>query len=351
MDSDLWRVIKNRKQPSLSRTVQRLCFKILKALEYMHGLGYSHHDLKPENLLLEGNNIKISDFGLANNLKEKMEKNEPLDPHVATIAYKVPKLLLKSSCYDFAIDMWSLGVIIAQFHGLEPIFGSRSDWRNQIYNICSVIGCPNEKTWPEGLKLAESLDYQFPKEFDGENCRKNLRRLMSTASEEVIDLVKHLCSWDPKRRPTIKQALSHPFFQSCNNTMNPKFFRYQTNSVLSQNVVFYGFDVFNSEKEERSIQGCVGRISRNSKEKGSARISIEKGSSRSTWQEAGAWCRRSDKMFAEGRLGRWDLQRLRASGRCPRAGGRHRGRASSGGHARRPAGVGTSTTAHAAVGL
>ncbi|GLJ09864.1 hypothetical protein SUGI_0117210 [Cryptomeria japonica] len=253
MDSDLWRIIKNRKEPSLSRTVQRLCFKILKALEYMHGLGYCHRDLKPENLLLKGNNIKISDFGLAINLKEKMEKNEPLDPNVATIAYKAPELLLKSSSYDFAIDMWSLGVIIAQFYGLEPIFGSRSDWRNQIYNICSVIGCPNEKTWPEGLKLAESLDYQFPKEFDGENCRKNLRRLMLTASEEVIDLVKHLCSWDPKRRPT-------------------------TNSVLSRNVVFYGSEVFNSEKEEISIQGCVGRISRNSKEMGSARISTEKGS-------------------------------------------------------------------------
>ncbi|XP_059069197.1 cyclin-dependent kinase F-4-like [Cryptomeria japonica] len=280
--------IKNRKEPSLSKTVQRLCFKILKALEYMHGLGYCHRDLKPENILLKGNNIKISDFGIAINLKEKMEKNEPLDPNVATIAYKLLELLLKSSCYDFAIDMWSLGVIIAQFHGLEPIFGSRSDWRNQIYNICSVIGCPNEKTWPKGLKLAESLDYQFPKEFDGENYRKNLHRVMLTASEEVIDLVKHLCSWDPKRRPTIKQALSHSFFQSCNNTMNPNFFEYQTNSVLSRNVVFYGSEVFNSEKEERRIQGCVGRISRNSKEKGSARISIEKGlgiiSDRRAWR-------------------------------------------------------------------
>ncbi|XP_059069190.1 cyclin-dependent kinase F-4-like [Cryptomeria japonica] len=77
MDFDLWRIIKNRKEPSLSRTVQRLCFKILKALEYMHGLGYSHHDLKPENILLKENNIKISDFELAINLKRKWKRMSP----------------------------------------------------------------------------------------------------------------------------------------------------------------------------------------------------------------------------------------------------------------------------------
>lgn len=40
------------------------------ALKYLHDLGYVYRDLKPENILFETDGyIKISDYGLAKNLK------------------------------------------------------------------------------------------------------------------------------------------------------------------------------------------------------------------------------------------------------------------------------------------
>jgi male germ cell-associated kinase len=33
---------------------------------------------------------------------------------------------------------------------------------DQLYKICSVLGTPNQHTWPEGLQLAASIRFQFP---------------------------------------------------------------------------------------------------------------------------------------------------------------------------------------------
>ena len=44
---------------------QRSRFQVLHGLAYMHKHGFFHRDMKPENLLLVGDIVKIADFGLA----------------------------------------------------------------------------------------------------------------------------------------------------------------------------------------------------------------------------------------------------------------------------------------------
>jgi protein kinase len=39
--------------------------------------------------------------------------------------------------------------------------------------------------------------------------------LIPSASEDAVNFITSLCSWDPSKRPTALEALSHPFFQSC----------------------------------------------------------------------------------------------------------------------------------------
>jgi protein kinase len=81
---------------------------------------------------------------------------------------------------------------------------------DEIYKICSVIGTPTEETWLEGLNLANTINYQFP-QLPG----VPLSSLMPSASEDAINLIERLCSWDPSSRPTAAEVLQHPFFQSC----------------------------------------------------------------------------------------------------------------------------------------
>jgi hypothetical protein len=55
---------------------------------------------------------------------------------------------------------------------------------DEMYKICSVIGTPDRDTWPDGLRLAESLNFQFPV------CeRANLFQLIPSASEEAVNLI------------------------------------------------------------------------------------------------------------------------------------------------------------------
>jgi hypothetical protein len=55
---------------------------------------------------------------------------------------------------------------------------------DEMYKICSVIGTPDRETWPDGLRLAESLNFQFPV------CEKaNLFQLIPSASEEAVNLI------------------------------------------------------------------------------------------------------------------------------------------------------------------
>lgn len=55
---------------------------------------------------------------------------------------------------------------------------------DEMYKICSVIGTPDRDTWPDGLRLAESLNFQFPV------CeRANLFQLIPSASEDAVNLI------------------------------------------------------------------------------------------------------------------------------------------------------------------
>ena len=71
------------------------------------------------------------------------------------------------------------------------------------------MGSPTWNSWAEGLKLANAINYQFP-----QFSSIHLSVLIPSTSEDAINLITSLCSWDPYKRPTALEALQHPFFQS-----------------------------------------------------------------------------------------------------------------------------------------
>jgi male germ cell-associated kinase len=106
--------------------------------------------------------------------------------------------------------MWAMGAIMSELLTLRPLFPGSSE-ADEIYKICSVIGSPTESIWAEGLELASVINYQFP-----QVAGVHLSVLMPSASDDAIDLITSLCSWDPCKRPTASEALQHPFFQVMN---------------------------------------------------------------------------------------------------------------------------------------
>ncbi|EFJ11811.1 hypothetical protein SELMODRAFT_125712 [Selaginella moellendorffii] len=209
MECNLYQMMKDRQKLFPEAKIRNWCFQVLQGLAYMHREGYFHRDLKPENLLVTVDVIKIADFGLAREVRSR----PPYTNYVSTRWYRAPEVLLQSSLYNSAVDMWAMGAIMAELFNLRPIFPGASE-ADEIYKICSVLGNPSQATWPDGMKLAKCMNFRFP-----QFVPANLSALVPSASAEAIDLMKAMFAWDPLKRPTPSQALQHPFFQVCSLSM------------------------------------------------------------------------------------------------------------------------------------
>jgi len=80
------------------------------ALEYMHAQGMVHCDIKPSNILLDGNDVYLADFGIAVQQEEEaMSCDEPI---MGTLTYMAPEI------YEGEIsrrsDIYSLGIVLYQ---------------------------------------------------------------------------------------------------------------------------------------------------------------------------------------------------------------------------------------------
>ena len=75
-----------------------------------------HRDIKPENILLDEDfNIKLTDFGLAKEMKE----GQRLYECAGTPGYLAPEVLEAGMCeqnecpgYSFEVDAWACGVVM-----------------------------------------------------------------------------------------------------------------------------------------------------------------------------------------------------------------------------------------------
>ena len=70
-----------------------------------------HRDIKPYNVLINPNNktLKVIDLGLSEYYIPGKESND----HVASLYYKAPELLFGNPHYDYRVDCWAAGMIMA----------------------------------------------------------------------------------------------------------------------------------------------------------------------------------------------------------------------------------------------
>ncbi|KAF3857969.1 hypothetical protein F7725_011170 [Dissostichus mawsoni] len=199
MKENLYQLMKERNKLFPESLVRNMTFQILQGLSFIHKHGYFHRDMKPENLLCMGPElVKIADFGLAREIRSQ--------PPYTDYVYRAPEVLLKSNCYSSPIDIWAVGCIMAELYTLRPLFPGNSEV-DEIFKICQVLGTLKKPDWPEGVKLATSMNFRFPK------CvPTSLRSLIPNASSEAITLMRDMLQWDPEKRPSAVQALRYPYF-------------------------------------------------------------------------------------------------------------------------------------------
>nr|XP_024363927.1 cyclin-dependent kinase G-2-like [Physcomitrium patens] len=212
MEHDLKGLMETMKQPFSQSEVKCLMLQLFDGIKYLHDNWVLHRDLKTSNLLLNNRGeLKICDFGLARQYGDPLKE---YTHEVVTLWYRAPELLLGARKYSTAIDMWSLGCIMAEFLAKEPLFPGKSPI-DEIDKIFKTLGTPNEKIWPDFVKLP-GVRCNFTKQPYNKLREKFPATSFSgrpTLSEKGFDLLNRLLTYDPSKRITAEEALKHDWFR------------------------------------------------------------------------------------------------------------------------------------------
>lgn len=211
MEHDLKELMQVMKQPFSTSEVKCLMLQLLEGVKYLHDNWVLHRDLKTSNLLLNNQGeLKICDFGMSR------QYGRPLKPYtslVVTLWYRAPELLLGAKQYSTAIDMWSVGCIMAELLGKEPLFKGKGEI-DQLAKIFRMLGTPSETIWP-GFSNLPGAKANFVKQ-PYNLLRKKFPATYFTGSPVLsdlgFDLLNKLLTYDPQKRITADAALNHPWF-------------------------------------------------------------------------------------------------------------------------------------------
>ncbi|KAF8448677.1 kinase-like domain-containing protein [Boletus edulis BED1] len=214
MEADLHAIIRSG-QPLTDAHFQSFLYQTLCGLKYIHSANVLHRDLKPGNLLVNADcELKICDFGLARGYTpgggtSKSAGNQGfMTEYVATRWYRAPEIMLSFANYTTAIDVWSVGCILAELLGGKPIYKGR-DYVDQLNQILHYLGTPSEDTLRRvGSPRAQDYIRSLPIK-----PRVPFATLYPHANPLAIDLLSQLLCFDPAKRISCEQALNHPYLQ------------------------------------------------------------------------------------------------------------------------------------------
>ncbi|XAR54086.1 Non-specific serine/threonine protein kinase [Bertholletia excelsa] len=193
-------------QPMPIIYVQLYTYQIFRALNYMHNvIGVCHRDIKPQNLLVNSHThqLKLCDFGSA----KMLVPGEPNISYICSRYYRAPELIFGASEYTTAIDMWSVGCVLAELLLGQPLFPGESGV-DQLVEIIKILGTPTR----EEIKCMNPnyTEFKFP-QIKAHPWHKVFRRRLPP---EAVDLVSRLLQYSPKLRCTALEACAHPFFDA-----------------------------------------------------------------------------------------------------------------------------------------
>merc|ERR1711912_22877 len=165
---------------------------IAKALYHLHKeVGIAHRDLKPENILLtkdfepgKSGMIKLTDFGFAKEAKAA-NNTKQLATACYTPYYVAPEVF-GNERYDFACDIWSLGVI--------------------LYIL--LVGYPPFYSFSGQNTLTPSMKRNI-KEANFDTNTTEFQNI----SKNAIDLIHKMLRAKPAERITIEEVMDHPWIK------------------------------------------------------------------------------------------------------------------------------------------
>lgn len=186
--------------------------ELLKALDWTHSRGLFHRDLKPHNIMInhKARQLRLIDWGLAEFYHPLQEYNV----RVASRHYKGPELLVDDKIYDYSLDMWSLGCVLAGMTFKREPFFCGADNEDQLVKIAKVLGSEMLDEYLDTYDLdlepeLATLVARHPRQkWTAFKKKENEERV----TPEGLDLIDKMLRYDPAARILPKEAMTHKFF-------------------------------------------------------------------------------------------------------------------------------------------
>uniref|UniRef100_A0A8D2HJV2 MOK protein kinase n=1 Tax=Urocitellus parryii TaxID=9999 RepID=A0A8D2HJV2_UROPR len=112
--------MKRRRHPLSEKKIRHYMYQLCRSLDHMHRNGIFHRDVKPENILIKQDVLKLGDFGSCRSVYSK----QPYTEYISTRWYRAPECLLTDGFYTYKMDLWSAGCVfyeiarVAEKHAL-----------------------------------------------------------------------------------------------------------------------------------------------------------------------------------------------------------------------------------------
>ncbi|XP_048872179.1 homeodomain-interacting protein kinase 1 isoform X2 [Brienomyrus brachyistius] len=246
LEQNLYDFLKQSKfSPLPLKSIRPVLQQVATALTKLKSLGLIHADLKPENIMLvdpvrQPFRVKVIDFGSASYVSKAV-----CSTYLQSRYYRAPEIILGLPFCE-AIDMWSLGCVIAELFLGWPLYPGASEY-DQIRYISQTQGLPAEYLLSAGTKTSRFFNrgpdssyplwrLKTPAEHEAEmgikskearkyifNCLDDMMQVNMTNLEgtdmlaekadrrEFIDLLKKMLTLDADKRITPMKTLSHSF--------------------------------------------------------------------------------------------------------------------------------------------
>ncbi|XP_051919418.1 homeodomain-interacting protein kinase 3 isoform X2 [Hippocampus zosterae] len=247
LEQNLYDFLKQNKfSPLPLKVIRPVLQQVATALKKLKSMSLIHADLKPENIMLvdpvrQPYRVKVIDFGSASHVSKAV-----CSTYLQSRYYRAPEIILGLPFCE-AIDMWSLGCVIAELFLGWPLYPGALEY-DQIRYISQTQGLPGEhllntgtkttrffcresdspyavwriKSTDEheaetGMKSKEARKYIFSclDDIVHVNLVMNLEGSDLVAEKadrrEFVSLLKKMLLIDAEERIAPAEALSHPF--------------------------------------------------------------------------------------------------------------------------------------------
>uniref|UniRef100_A0A1I8MVQ9 dual-specificity kinase n=1 Tax=Musca domestica TaxID=7370 RepID=A0A1I8MVQ9_MUSDO len=233
LNINLYELIKKNGFKGFSlQLIRKFAHSLLQCLDALYKNEIIHCDMKPENVLLKQqgrSGIKVIDFGSSCFQRERVYS------YIQSRFYRAPEVILGTQ-YGRAIDMWSLGCILAELLTGHALFPGENE-SDQLACIIEVLGMPpkdllrnsrrskvffNPEGYPryctvrnlaDGMVVLKGGQSRHGK-IRGPPGSKSLSRALDGCKDALfLNFIRGCLEWDPEKRLIPAEALKHPWLR------------------------------------------------------------------------------------------------------------------------------------------